>query len=138
MAKDTNKVVMIGRLTKHADLEYTQGGTAVVKFSLANNWRRKTGEEWKEEVSFFDCVLYGRRGEGLQRYLTKGTRVALECEARQHRWEKDGATRSRVQFVIDELQLLGSPTGQNSASGEPPMTPHETERPAHDDDEVPF
>ena len=49
---DINHVVLVGRLTRDAELRYTQGGTPIVRFSMAVNRRKKTGEEWVDEVSF--------------------------------------------------------------------------------------
>ena len=66
---DINHVVLVGRLTRDAELKYTQGGAAVCKFSIAINRRRKNGEEWVEEVNYFDIVLWGRQGEALNQYL---------------------------------------------------------------------
>ncbi|MGP1438967.1 MAG: single-stranded DNA-binding protein, partial [Treponema sp.] len=43
---DVNHVVLVGRLTRDSELRYTQGGTPIVKFSIAVNRRKKTGEEW--------------------------------------------------------------------------------------------
>ena len=45
---DINHVVLVGRLTRDAELKYTQGGAAVCKFSIAINRRRKNGEEFRK------------------------------------------------------------------------------------------
>ena len=101
---DVNHVVLVGRLTRDAELKYTPGGAAVCKFSLAINRRRKNGEEWTEEVNFFDIVLWGRQGEALNQYLVKGKQVAVEGELRQNRWEQDGQPRSKIEIIANNLQ----------------------------------
>ena len=108
---DVNHVVLVGRLTRDAELKYTPGGAAVCKFSLAINRRRKNGEEWTEEVNFFDIVLWGRQGEALNQYLVKGKQVAVEGELRQNRWEQDGQPRSKIEIIANNLQLLGGGSG---------------------------
>lgn len=110
---DINHVVLVGRLTRDAELKYTQGGSPVCKFSLAINRRRKNGEEWGEEAHYFDIVLWGRQGEALNQYLIKGKQVAIEGELRQNRWEQDGQSRSKVEIVANNIQLLGSGSGNS-------------------------
>jgi single-strand DNA-binding protein len=114
---DLNHVVLIGRLTRDAELKYTATGQAVCKFSIAVNRRRKNGEQWVEEASFFDIVLWGRQGETLNQYLTKGRSVGVDGELRQDRWEQDGQNRSKVEIIANNLQLLGG--NANSGSGQP-------------------
>jgi single-strand DNA-binding protein len=108
---DLNFVTIIGRLTRDAELKYTSGGTAVCKFSIAVNRRRKAGDVWTDEASFFDVVLWGKPGEALNQYLGKGKQVGIDGELRQERWEKDGQNRSRVEIVANSVQLLGGKDG---------------------------
>lgn len=113
---DLNRVTLIGRLTRDAELKYTSGGMAVCKFSIAVNKFRKSGEQRTEETHFFDIVLWGRSGESLNQYLIKGKQVAIDGELRQNRWEQDGQPRSKIEIVANNVQLLGgSPSSGSSA-----------------------
>ena len=112
---DVNHVVLIGRLTRDAELKYTAAGQAVCKFAIAVNRRRKSGDQWIDEPNFFDIVLWGKQGETLNQYLVKGKQVGVDGELRQDRWEQDGQNRSRVEIVANNLQLLGGGSG-NAAS----------------------
>ena len=119
---DINHVVLVGRLTKDAELKYIASGQAVCKFSIAINRRRKVGEQWEDEANFFDIVLWGRQGESLSQYLQKGKLVGVEGELRQDRWQQDGQNRSKIEIVANNIQLLGgstgtSPSGQSGGSG---------------------
>jgi len=115
---DLNHVVLIGRLTRDAELKYTANGQAVCKFSIAVNRRRKNGEQWVDEANFFDIVLWGRQGETLNQYLVKGKLVGVEGELRQDRWEQDGQNRSKIEIVANNLQLLGgAPNAQGGFQG---------------------
>lgn len=107
--QDINAVFIVGRLTRQADLKYTNGGTAVSKFSVAVNRSRKKGDQWEDEAHFFDCTLWGKQAEGVNKYLTKGQQVAIKGELRQDRWtDKDsGKGRSKVEIHADTLQLVG-------------------------------
>jgi single-strand DNA-binding protein len=114
---DLNQVVLIGRLTRDAELKYTSGGQAVCKFSIAVNRRKKIGDQWEDEANFFDIVVWGRQGESLHPYLVKGKMVGVNGELRQDRWQQDGQNRSKVEIVANNLQLLGGGGNYSAASG---------------------
>jgi single-strand DNA-binding protein len=109
---DLNRVFLIGRLTRDAELKFTQSGQAVGKFSIAVNRKRKVGDQWEDEANFFDATLWGRQAESLNQYLVKGKQVGLDGELRQDRWEQDGQKRSKVEIIVNNIQLLGG--GQSS------------------------
>lgn len=108
MANDINQVTLIGRLTRDSELKYTQGGTAVCKFAVAVNRGRKNGDQWTDEAHFFDIVVWGRQGEAVHQYLTKGKQIGVLGELRQNRWTNDqGQNRSKVEIHASNIQLLG-------------------------------
>ena len=115
---DINRVILVGRLTRDAELKYTNAGLPVCKFAIAINRRRKNGDQWVDEANFFDVVLMGRSGEAVHRYLTKGKQVGVEGELRQSRWEQDGQSRSRVEIFCTNVQLLGGGSGRTGGSPE--------------------
>ncbi|MCQ2398499.1 MAG: single-stranded DNA-binding protein [Sphaerochaetaceae bacterium] len=117
MANDINVVVLVGRLTRDCELRSTAGGSSVCRFSIAVNRRRKNGDTWTDEANYFDIVLWGRQADSLKSYLLKGRGVSIEGGLRQSRWEQDGQTRSRIEVVANNVQLLSS--SQGSASGMP-------------------
>ena len=114
---DINHVVLIGRLTRDAELKYTSSGQAVCKFSIAVNRAKKSGDQWEEEANFFDVVLWGKRGEALNQYLLKGKTVGIDGELRQDRWQQDGQNRSRIEIVANNIQLLGGNHGRQEGQG---------------------
>ncbi len=117
MANDINIVTLVGRLTRDAELKYTNSGLAVCKFSLAVNRRKRSGDQWTDEVSYFDIVLWGKQGEAIQQYLGKGKQIAVSGELRQNRWEQDGQNRSKVEIVASNVQLLGGGGNSGNSSG---------------------
>jgi len=114
---DINHVVLIGRLTRDAEVKYTSSGQAVCKFSIAVNRRKKNGDNWEDEANFFDIVLWGKQGESLQSYLVKGKMIGVDGELRQDRWQQDGQNRSKVEIIASYVQLLGGGSGGGSSSG---------------------
>ena len=150
MANDMNSVCLVGRLVRKAILSYTNGGTAVAKFSIAVNRKVKKDDQWVDEASFFDCSYFGKGAEGVNQYLAKGTQVAVNGSLVQSRWEQDGQNRSKVEVMVNSITLLGSPQdGQNQRQSAPRGNP--APRPAasapepsfsgpeqFDDDKIPF
>ncbi len=117
MATDLNVVALVGRLVRDAELKYSQGGTAVLRFSIAVNRSRKNADgSWDDEVNYFDCVYFGRNAGSVNQYLEKGRQVSIQGELRQSRWEQDGQTRSRVEVFVNNLSLLSS--AQNANGGQ--------------------
>jgi single-strand DNA-binding protein len=108
---DINHVVLVGRLTRNAELKYTNNGSAVSKFSIAINQRRKKEEQWVDEAHFFDIVLWGKTAESLNQYLVKGKQVGIEGQLRQNRWEQEGQARSKVEIFATNVMLLGGGGG---------------------------
>ena len=113
---DINRVTIIGRLTRDADITYTPGGMAIAKMSLAINRRVKSGDGWADESNYFDVQLFGKSAESLKPYLLKGKQVGVDGYLKQDRWEKDGQKFSKVTINANDIQLL-TPKDKNQASG---------------------
>lgn len=122
MSKDFNFTGMIGRLTRDAELSYITKGTALTKFSIANNDMRPgpNNGPWIDEVSFFDCILWGKTGESLKAYLNRGQQVMLEGKMKQERWTDKNTQqgRSKIVFVVQKVQLLDKSQGSSAQKTE--------------------
>ena len=117
---DVNHVIIIGRCSRDMELKFTGGGMAIGNLSIAVNKRRKKGDEWVEETSFFEIALFGKTAEGLKPYLLKGKQIAVEGELRQDRWGQDGQTRSKVVISASNVQLLGGYNKEGYNGGSSP------------------
>ena len=136
MANDMNTVMIIGRLTRDMETRYTAGGMAIGKFSLAVNRKKKSGEQWVDEASFFDVTCFGKTAENLAQYMTKGKQVGVDGSLHQDRWEKDGQNMSRVVINADSIQLLGGGTEQTSPAPSRKEAPQN--QPGDFPDDLPF
>lgn len=98
-----NKVILIGRLTKDPDLKFAQGtGKAVTRFTLAINRPMK-----KDEVDFINCIAFGKTGETIAQYLTKGKQVAVSGQTRTGSYDaKDGTKRYTTDVIIETFEFL--------------------------------
>lgn len=120
MATDINNIVIIGNLTRDLgsnDFGYTPGGTARVNVSIAVNRSRKQGDQWVDEVSYFDVTIWGKTAENLKPYLTKGQKIAVQGFLKQDRWEKDGQKHSKVSIVAETVQLVGGKKQDGNSQG---------------------
>ena len=120
---DLNHVVLIGRLTKDLGTDersfgYVANGQARANVSIAVNRSKKTGEQWSDEVNYFDVTIWGKTAENLKPYLTKGKQIAIDGYLKQDRWEKDGQKMSKVTIVANNVQLLGG-KGDGTAPAAP-------------------
>ena len=72
-----NKVIMMGRLTRDPEVRYSQGAsqTAIARFSLAvdRRWKR----EGEPDADFFNCTVFGRQADFVEKYLRQGTKVVI-------------------------------------------------------------
>lgn len=105
-----NKVILIGRLTKDPELNFAAGsGTAVARFSLAVTRPFK-----KDETDFINCIAFGKTGETIAQYLTKGRQLAVTGSIRTGSYDaKDGTKRYTTDVVVDSFEFIGSSNGGN-------------------------
>jgi len=138
---DTNVIIIKGRLTAAPELNYFgTKNTAKLKFSLANN----TGYGDFKKVNFFNCEMYGKSGEALERYLDKGTAIVVAGEMIQNRWETpEGYKKSAFKLVVKDLSFAGGANDNGSNESKPAQTPKA--EPANPfaaalggDDDIPF
>ena len=106
----------MGRLTKDPELRYTQGnpGTAVCRYSLAVN--RSYKRDGEPDADFFNCTTFGKTAEFANKYLRKGTMIAIVGELRNGSYtDRNGTKRYTTDIVVSEHYFTGS-SGQNTAS----------------------
>ena len=98
-----NKVVLLGRLTKDPELRYAAGsGTAVCRFTVAINRQFK-----KDETDFINCVAFGKTGETITQYLTKGRQIAITGSIRTDSYDaKDGTKRYTTDVIVETFEFV--------------------------------
>ena len=113
---DINSVVLVGNLTRDIEVRYSNSGVAIGRVSIAINRSRKNGDQWVNEVSYFDITILGKTAENLRQYLVRGKQIAVQGSLVQDRWEKDGQKFSKVYVLADSVQLCGGSNGGSSNS----------------------
>ena len=114
-----NRVNISGNLTRDPELRATQGGMQVLGFGVAVNDRRRNQQtgEWEDYPNFVDCTMFGNRAESMGRILHKGMKVAIEGKLRYSSWDKDGQRRSKLEVIVDEIELMSQKQGQQAPQG---------------------
>lgn len=119
-----NKVLLMGNLTRDPELRVTPKGTSICQFSLAINrqFKMESGES-REEVIYVDVEAWGKQGETIAKYVTKGRPLYVEGRLRLDQWEDKNTKekRSRMKVVLEQFQFLGEGRGGGgggSSSGE--------------------
>lgn len=111
-SRSVNKVTLLGFLGKAAELSYTASQKAVVRFSVATNFRWKDGEsgEWKESTQWTSVVLWG--GENIAPHLSKGKQVYVEGRLQTRSYDdKEGRKVYVTEVIAEDVILLGDPRG---------------------------
>lgn len=105
-----SKAIITGNLTRDPELRTTTSGTNVCSFSVAVNRTYKGADgENKEDVSYIDCVAWGKLGEVIANYAKKGSSVLVSGRLSQRSYEsKDGTKRSRTEVVAEDFNFIGS------------------------------
>lgn len=105
-----NRVVISGNLTRDPDLRSTASGMPVLGFGVAVNDRRKNQQtgEWEDYPNFIDCTMFGAHAQSVSRFLSKGSKVAIEGKLRWSQWERDGQKRSKIEVIVDEIEFMTS------------------------------
>ncbi len=102
---DLNNVCLVGRVVKDPELVQDSSGLSRLPFSIAVNRDKKAkdSDEWIQTVTYVDMTLFGKRAEGLHKWLKKGKSVSVVAHLSQNTWEKDGQKRSELRVVPDQV-----------------------------------
>ena len=101
-----NRVVLVGRMTKDAELRKTTSGTSVASFTFAVDNRTK-GANGEKTASFIPCTIWNQQAENVVRFTHKGSLVGVEGKLNQRTYDsKDGRRVSVIEVICDSVQFL--------------------------------
>lgn len=99
------KAEFIGRLATEIDIRLSKDGkTAIGNFTLACD----TGFGERKKSNFYRCVAFGKMAENLQKYASKGSKLYIDAEPQQDRWQKDGNNYSEIKFYVKAFEFVES------------------------------
>lgn len=116
-----NKVILIGRITRDAEIKYTPQGAAVCSFTLAVD-RDYKGEQGNNDVDFISCVAWRSQAEFLANYIKKGYLLAISGIIQSRMYQtQTGEKRVLTEVVVDTIKSL-TPKPQSASFGNPPSS----------------
>lgn len=132
-----NKVILLGNLARDPEVRYTTGENqlAIARFSIAVNRRfqsRNSQNSGNTEVDFFNCVAFGKTGENIGKFFTKGRKIAITGRLQNNNWEdKNGQKRYDIEVVVEEFDFCDR-KGDGDSSGFNPSASYGSSAPAQD------
>ncbi len=111
-----NKIMLIGNLGRDPEMNYTQNGTALTKFSLAvsRSYKTSSGDK-RDETEWFNIVAWDKLAETCNQYLHKGSKVYIEGRVSQRKYtDKNGVERSAFDVIVSDMEML---TPKSASSG---------------------
>ena len=115
-----NKVILMGRLTRDPEVRYSQGENplAIARYTLAVDRRQaRSGNGDEQTADFINCVAFGRSGEFAERYLHKGTKIAVTGRIQTGSYEKDGQKVYTTDVVVEQQEFAESKASSDSQGG---------------------
>lgn len=113
-----NKVILMGRLTRDPDVRYSQGenSTSIARYTLAVDRRvGRNGGDDQQTADFIGCVAFGRNAEFAERYLKKGTKIAIEGRIQTGSYtNRDGQRVYTTDVVVENQEFAES---RNASGG---------------------
>lgn len=143
---DINEANVLGRITQDIEVRHTPNGSQVTNFGVATNRSYRVEDEWKEDTTFHNVVVWGNDADYLSQHASKGARVYVSGRLQTRTWEdNDGKKNYKTEVVANRVVLLDKQrSAENSApprkdSKQPTKSapPKKTED-AIDPDDLPF
>jgi single-strand DNA-binding protein len=116
-----NQVILVGNLTRDPELRVTPKGTAICQFGLAVNRQYKDDSgQTRDETTFVDIEAWGKQGELVSKYLTKGSPALVQGRLKLDQWEdkQTQQKRSKLKVVLENVQFLSSRGAGPGAGGQ--------------------
>ena len=78
----------------------------MLNFSVCSKDKYKNNnDEWVERSEWHNCVMWGKRGEALHKYLKKGSKCFIEGQIRTRSWEKDGVKKYATEINVLDIDI---------------------------------
>ena len=116
-----NRVILMGNLTRDAEMRSLPSGMPVADLGLAVNdrYQDKQSGEWVDRPNFIDCTAFGKQAESIDRFFKKGSAILIEGKLRFEQWDdkQTGQKRSKIKVVIDQWNFCDAPRGSGGGGG---------------------
>jgi single-strand DNA-binding protein len=139
MSNGLNRVTLLGTLGSDAELKSVPSGGSVLNMRIATNESYLDKAQVRQEKTEWHSVtLWGKRGESLAQYLTKGAQVYIEGSLSTRSYEKGGEKRYTTSVNAKEIILCGGARGGHTESVRTNGKPIESAHEETESDDIPF
>lgn len=130
------KASVVGNVGNDPELKYTAGGTALLRFNVASNYRSKNQDgEWEDRTEWLRVAVFGQRAERLGEHLRKGMKVFVDGRLEARPWTTNGGElRAGLEVMANDVEFM-SQRQQEDGHGRPLGAAIPSNR---DDDDLPF
>lgn len=115
-----SKAIIAGNVTRDPEMRTTTSGSQVCSFAIAVNrsFKDSSGNQ-QDQVSYLDCVAWGKSAEIICQYVHKGSSLLVSGRLEQRSWEdkSSGQRRSRVEIIVEDFSFIGNNNGGGNNSG---------------------
>ena len=112
-----NSVTISGHLGADAELRAGQSGVSVLRFSVAVNERKKQSDgNYGDVTHWIDCVMFGKRAEGIEPYLRRGSKLSLIGHLSTSSYENNGHKIKSTSVIVDDVELQNSKANNQQQS----------------------
>ncbi len=129
MARDLNKVMLIGRLGADPEARSTSTGSTVVNFSVAtsDSYKDKNTGQTVDKTEWHRIVVWDKLGEICKQYLHKGSLVYIEGRLQTRSWDdkETGKKNYTTEIVATDMQILTPKSQSDKGNYMPPAPPSE-------------
>lgn len=116
-----NRIELIGRLTKDAEIRQTQSGKTVAAFTLAVNRRFKS--QGQPDADFFRCQAWGKTAEVLHQYTHKGSQIGVSGRLQNRSYENQQGQKVEItEVIVESMDLLDSRNNGTQPADRPQST----------------
>jgi len=127
---NVNKVIIVGRLTRDPEKKAIPSGQTVTNFSVATStkWKGQDGQQ-NEKTEFHNIVAWGKRGEVIAQYMTKGQEIFVEGRLETRNWDdqESGKKMYRTEIILDNFEFGSKPNGGANPQGTSTNQPNTSE-----------
>lgn len=117
-SRGVNKVILVGNCGADPETRFMPNGNAVANLTIAtsDSWKDKNSGENVEKTEWHRVIFFNRLAEIVGQYVRKGSKLYIEGRLQTRSWEQDGVKRYATEIVANEMQMLDSKGGGQSAN----------------------
>lgn len=147
MFGDINEVNILGRVTQDVEVKHSQGGLAILNFSVATSRSYKdSNDEWVQDTDFHNIAMFGKYAETIGAKIQKGTRLHIQGRLKTDSWETEGVKKYKTSVIASKVILLdkykdkdsGKSTSSRPQKSRPQQSQSQPGNEVIDPDDLPF